>query len=207
MTTAILNDGGLPVVPALQVLMDLRSRVQIVVTNQASARIWPKLQRHPLDLHYNPSTMGGAIPLALGLALAQPGRHVLVVSGDGALLMSLGALVTAVGAGAANLTIVVLDNGRYEVTGGQKTPAAGTPLDLAALARAVGFPTAGQFRNLAEWQARAAQMLALPGPRFLSLAVQPTPPEFLRSPTPPLTDQLAGLCRELCSVTDPETPP
>src|SRR4029453_17123935 len=133
-TAASVNHGGMPVVPALQVLIDFRSRDQIVVTNQASARVLPKLTPHPLDLHYNPSTMGGAIPLALGLALAQPRRHVLVVSGDGALLMSLGALVTVVGAGAANLTIVVLDNGLYEVTGGQKTPAAGTSLDLAALA-------------------------------------------------------------------------
>jgi thiamine pyrophosphate-dependent acetolactate synthase large subunit-like protein len=207
MTAASVNYGGMPVVPALQVLIELRSRDQIVVTNQASARIWPKLTTHPLDLHYNPSTMGGAIPLALGLALAQPQHHVLVVSGDGALLMSLGALVTVVGARAANLTIVVLDNGLYEVTGGQKTPAAGTSLDLAALARSVGFPTAGQFRDLTDWRARAAEMLSLPGPRFLSLAVQPTPPEFLRSATPPLADQLAQLCRELGSEPGSGIPP
>jgi thiamine pyrophosphate-dependent acetolactate synthase large subunit-like protein len=206
MPGAILNDGGMLVVPALQVLIDLRLNDQIVVTNQASARVWPKLKRRPLDLHYNPSTMGGAIPLALGLALAQPHRHVLVVSGDGSLLMSLGALVTVVGAGAKNLTIVVLDNGLYEVTGSQKTPAAGTPLDLAAVARSVGFPVAGQFCDLAEWQAYAAHMLSLPGPRFFSLIVQPTPPEFLCSPTPPLADQLARLCSELGSVTGSETP-
>jgi sulfopyruvate decarboxylase subunit beta len=197
MSATSANDRGMPVVPALQVLVELRSRDQIVVTNQSSARIWPKLQRNPLDLHYNPSTMGGAIPLALGLALAQPHRHVLVVSGDGALLMNLGALVTVMGTGATNLTIVVLDNGLYEVTGGQRTPAAGTPLDLAALAQAVGYPTVGQFCDFREWQAHAARLLLLPGPRFLSLVVQPTPVEFLRHPTPPLTEQLTGLRREL----------
>src|SRR5687767_174387 len=175
MAATTVSDRRMPVVPALQVLVELRSPDQIVITNQSSARIWPKLNRQPLDLHYNPSTMGGAIPLALGLALAQPRRHVLVVSGDGALLMSMGALVTVVGSGATNLTIVVLDNGLYEVTGGQKTPAAETPLNLAALARAVGYPTSGQFSDLAEWRASAAQMLSLPGPRFLSLVVQPTP--------------------------------
>src|SRR5262245_56867701 len=102
------NHARMDVVATLQVLIDQRLPDQIIVTNQASARIWPKLAEHPLDLHYNPSTMGGAIPLALGLALARPKQHVLVVSGDGALLMNLGALVTVVGCGAANLTIVVL---------------------------------------------------------------------------------------------------
>ena len=123
----------MPVVPALEVLISLRQDDQIVITNQASARIWPRLNRHPLDLHYNPSTMGGAIPLALGLAMAQPQRHVVVVSGDGALLMSLGSLVTVVGTGITNMTIVVLENRIYEVTGGQATPAAGTITSAFAL--------------------------------------------------------------------------
>src|SRR5262245_30394231 len=92
----------MPVVKALQVLIDLRQDDRIVVTNQASARIWPKLSRHRLDFHYNPSTMGGAIPLALGLAMAQPRRQVLVVSGDGALLMNLGSLVTVAASGVTN---------------------------------------------------------------------------------------------------------
>src|SRR4029450_13535584 len=108
---------------ALQVLADLCAADQIVVTNQGSARIWPKLRSRALDFHYNPSTMGGAMPLGLGLALAQPRREVVVVSGDGSLLMSLGSLVTVVRAGATNFSIVLLDNGIYEVTGGQKTPA------------------------------------------------------------------------------------
>lgn len=197
MTTTTKSSRGMPVVAALQVLIDLRAPNQIVITNQASARVWPKLAQNPLDFHYNPSTMGGAIPLALGLALAQPRREVLVVSGDGSLLMSLGALVTVVGAGAVNLTIVVLDNGMYEVTGGQKTPATGTSLDLAGLARAAGFPTARRFCDLSKWQAEASAILSLPCPRFISLEVQPCPKEFLLGPTPPLANQLAGLRRAL----------
>src|SRR5262249_34759160 len=144
-----------------------------------------------------PSTMGGAIPLALGLALAQPERSVLVVSGDGSLLMSLGSLVTVVSAGATNLTVVVLDNGLYEVTGGQKTPATGTRGDLAAMACAAGFSTALRFSELSDWQANAAAALSAPGLRFLSLAVQPTPPELLSGPSPPLAQQLERLRREL----------
>ena len=189
----VSEDKLTPVVDALQVLVDLCHDDQIVVTNQGSARIWPKLRRRPLDFHYNPSTMSGAIPLALGLALAQPQRDVLAISGDGSLLMSLGSLVTVVGSGVTNLTVVLLDNGLYEVTGGQETPAARSAVDYAGLARAAGFPTAAEFRDLTDWQARAADILALPGPRFIRLAVSAAPHESLTSSTPPLAEQLAGL--------------
>lgn len=187
----------MPVVSALQVLADLCRDDQIVVTNQGSARIWPQFRRRPLDFHYNPSTMSGAIPLALGLALAQPQRDVLVISGDGSLLMSLGSLVTIVGSGATNLTVVLLDNGIYEVTGGQETPAARSAVDYSGLARAAGFPSATEFRDLDDWQAQASDFLALPGPRFIRLAVSAAPQEYLKCSTPPLAEQLAGLRQAL----------
>jgi sulfopyruvate decarboxylase subunit beta len=158
------------------------------------------MARHPLAFHYNPSAMGGAIPLAAGLALAQPRRKVLVVSGDGSLLMNLGSLVTVVGSGVTNLTIVVLDNRMYEVTGGQKTAASGGQVDFAALARAAGFPSAGTFRDLSEWHAEAGALLAARGPRLVSLRVQPTPPEFLLAKTPAIGDQLAQLRRALGTI-------
>jgi thiamine pyrophosphate-dependent acetolactate synthase large subunit-like protein len=183
----------MPVVEALQVLIELRHDDQIVVTNQASARIWPKLNRTSLDFHYNPSTMGGAVPLGLGLAMAQPRRQVLVVSGDGALLMNLGSLVTVVGSGAANLTVVVLENWLYEVTGGQKTPDPGGAVDFAALARAAGFASAMSFDDLADWRSRAMTTLSMPGPRFIALKVDRTPSEYLKFPTPPIAEQLAAL--------------
>ncbi len=186
-----LND--MPVVDALRVVADLCCDGQIVVTNQGSARIWPKLRRRPLDFHYNPSTMSGAIPLALGLALAQPRREVVAVSGDGSLLMSLGSLVTVVGSGVTNLTIVLLDNGLYEVTGGQETPAARSPVDYAGLARATGFPSTAEFHDLVEWQSHASDVLVLPGPRFVRLVVSAAPPDYLTGSTPPLAEQLAGL--------------
>lgn len=184
---------AMPVVDALRVLADACLDDQIVVTNQGSSRIWPRLRRRSLDFHYNPSTMSGAIPLALGLALAQPQREVLAVSGDGSLLMSLGSLVTVVGSGVKNLTVVLLDNGLYEVTGGQETPAAQVAVDYAGLARAAGFPSTAEFRDLTDWQSRSAEVLALPGPRFIRLVVGTAPREFLTSGTPPLAEQLAGL--------------
>lgn len=187
----------MPVVESLRVLAELCAGDQIVVTNQGSARIWPKLRQRSLDFHYNPSTMSGAIPLALGLALAQPQREVLAISGDGSLLMSLGSLVTVVGSGVTNLTIVLLDNGLYEVTGGQETPAARSSVDYAGLAQAAGFPSTAEFLDLADWQARAADVLACPGPRFIRLTVSAAPHEFLSNLTPSLAEQLAGLRHSL----------
>lgn len=183
---------GMPVVEALQVLAECCTGSQIVVTNQGSARIWPKLRNRALDFHYNPSTMGGAIPLGLGLALAQPRREVVVVTGDGSLLMNLGSLVTVVSAGAANLTIVLLDNGMYEVTGGQRTPATRST-DYGGMAQAAGFESVWRYDQLTKWQAGAAAALQLPGPRFIELSVQPAPEQYLRFPTPPMAEQLAAL--------------
>jgi len=82
--------------------------------------------------------MGGAVPMALGLALAQPDRSVLAITGDGEQLMGLGSLATVAASAPANLTIVVLDNGRFGETGMQ---ASHTSLgaDLAEVARGCGI--------------------------------------------------------------------
>ena len=82
-------------------------------------------------------TMGGAIPLALGMALARPERRVTALEGDGSLLMNLGALATVAASGAANLTVLLFCNRHYESSGGQALPAA--PVDFAALARGSGL--------------------------------------------------------------------
>jgi thiamine pyrophosphate-dependent acetolactate synthase large subunit-like protein len=82
--------------------------------------------------------MGGATPLALGLALAQPGRSVVAITGDGEQLMGIGALGTVGAVAPPNLTIVVLDNGHYGETGMQPSHTSlGT--DLIAVARGFGI--------------------------------------------------------------------
>ncbi|HEX4130163.1 MAG TPA: thiamine pyrophosphate-dependent enzyme [Pirellulales bacterium] len=161
----------MPLLPALEVLAALRTD-QIVVTTMGSAREWPKLSQHPLDFHYLPSAMGHSTALGLGLALAQSRREVIAFTGDGGLLMSLGSLVTTAASGAKNLTIVLLDNRRYEVTGGQPTAAVDAKVDYLAIARGAGFTSAWSFDRLDAWRAAAASCLAAPGPRFIALAVE-----------------------------------
>ena len=82
--------------------------------------------------------MGGAAMIGLGLALAQPSRRVIVITGDGELLMGLGSLATIGVARPTNLAIAVLDNERYGETGMQASHTA-RGVDLAAIARASGF--------------------------------------------------------------------
>src|SRR5436190_177136 len=120
---------------ALEVLAAHRAE-QVVVTTMGSVAIWPQLSDSPLDFHYLPSSMGQGVPLGLGLCLAKPGRGVIVLTGDGGLLMNLGCLVTAA-QHRVPLAIVLIDNGLYEVTGGQSVPGA-RRTDFAALARGAG---------------------------------------------------------------------
>ena len=113
---------------ALEVLAARRGD-NVVVTTHGSVDLWVALSDTPLDFAYVPAAMGHGPALGLGLALAQARHGVIVVSGDGSLLMSLGCLVT-LAAYPAPLFLVIVDNGVYEVTGGQ--PVAGPDGVLAA---------------------------------------------------------------------------
>ncbi|HVU90088.1 MAG TPA: thiamine pyrophosphate-dependent enzyme, partial [Pirellulales bacterium] len=131
-----------------------------------------------------PSAMGHAPMLALGMALAQPQREVLAFNGDGCMLMSLGCLVTIVASGATNLTLIVLENGVYEVTGGQHTAGDAAHVDFVGMAQAAGFTSTARFTDLEDWRARAAEVLSLPGPRFIVLEVARVADHELVSPGP-----------------------
>src|SRR5688572_678511 len=87
---------------------------------------------------YMLGSMGLAAPIALGVALAQPNRRVFALEGDGSLLMQLGALTTIATLAPKNLTMVVMDNGIYQITGAQPTPGAAVA-DIVAIALASGL--------------------------------------------------------------------
>ncbi len=84
------------------------------------------------------NAMGITVPIGLGLAIAQPGRRVLVITGDGDMLMGIGSLATIAVQAPANLGILVLDNECFEETGGQTGLTAGG-VDIAGIAKAAGF--------------------------------------------------------------------
>jgi thiamine pyrophosphate-dependent acetolactate synthase large subunit-like protein len=93
--------------------------------------------------------MGGAAMVGLGLALAQPRRRVLVITGDGEMLMGLGSLATIAVQSPRNLRIVVLDNERYGETGMQETHTA-HGVDLTAIADGAGFPRSMTVKTRAD---------------------------------------------------------
>lgn len=114
--------------------------------------------------------MGMAAMTGLGLALAQPTRRVVVVTGDGEMLMGLGSLATIALARPDNLAIIVLDNELYGETGQQKTHTAG-PTDLAAVARAAGFPVALSAATEPELAMVATAVEISTGPVFANVKV------------------------------------
>src|SRR5215510_4439414 len=142
---------------ALEVLAACRGR-HIVLTTHGSVDLWVSLSDTPLDISYVPASMGQGPALGLGLALAQSQRGVVVVSGDGHLLMNLGCLVTLANH-PADLFLIVMDNGVYEVTGGQPIPGAGRT-DYAALARAAGVERVYSCRTAEEWRDTAGAALS-----------------------------------------------
>lgn len=117
--------------------------------------------------------MGGAALMGLGLALAQPARPVLVVTGDGEQLMGMGGFATIALQAPANLTVLVLDNGLYGETGGQRSHTGGGT-DLAAVAKGCGIADARRVSDAAGLEALARDMAAPgSGPRVAVVAVDP----------------------------------
>ncbi len=114
--------------------------------------------------------MGLAAMVGLGLALAQPDQRVVVLTGDGEMLMGLAALATIGARRPANLAVVTFNNGRYGETGMQDSHTA-LGVDLAASARAAGFAEAMTVREEAEVPAMIEAVYAGPGPVFLDVRV------------------------------------
>ena len=179
---------------AMEILSAHRGQ-RIVITTMSPITPWHELSDTLLDFAYIPSAMGQAPALGLGLALAQPERGVIVVNGDGCMLMNLGSLVT-IANHPTNLYLIIIDNGQYEVTGGQPTAGA-DHTDFAGLARAAGIQRAYSFDNVETWRAGAAEALSDPGPVVISLKVEPKMGQKTPSPPRPMAEQLARLKQAL----------
>ena len=134
-----------------------------------------------LDLPIS-GAMGKASNVGLGIALAQPGRKVMVLDGDGSLLMNLGALVTTSTKAPKNFYHFLFNNGVYAVTGGQPIPGSEGVTNWEELARGAGYAAVFSFDNLEDFTTGVSEVLATEGPVFIHLAVEPeienTPVQF-----------------------------
>ncbi len=149
----------------------LADRGTLLVVAGLGAPAWDATEAgdHPLTLPLW-GGMGGAAMIGLGLAIAQPDRRVLVVTGDGEMLMGFGSLATIGARRTSNLAVVVLDNERYGETGMQATHTA-YGVDLAAVAKACGFARSTVVTNLDEVTRLRDDVHKAAGPLFAQVKV------------------------------------
>jgi thiamine pyrophosphate-dependent acetolactate synthase large subunit-like protein len=119
-------------------------------------------------------SMGLAIPIALGVAIAQPKRHIVALEGDGSLLMQLGCLATVAERAPKNLTIVVWDNGIYQITGSQPTASAASA-DLVAIARGAGIAQSAWAADENEFDQLVASAIKGGGPTLIAVRIDGKP--------------------------------
>ena len=162
----------------LKKLAERRRPNDLIVTTMSVAQPWAALSDGPLDFASVESAMGHAADFAYGLALAQPQRRVIALNGDGSTLMCLGTLVTMTQRPAPNYTLVITENGTYEVTGNQPVPGAGT-VDFEAVARGVGLDETYTIEDEADFDDKLDLHFELAGPAVfiwkIAVAEEPVP--------------------------------
>ncbi len=169
----------------------------IVVGTMTPNRYWEAVSTDPdLDLPIF-GAMGKASSVALGLALACPDRKIVVLDGDGAMLMNLGSLVTIAGQAPENLVQFVFEDGVYQTTGSQPVPGAGR-FNLAGMARDAGMAQSYEFSDLEDFASELPAIMKKKGPVFVCLKVDhpDEPPEFHMGSTGAAMKRLAARLRE-----------
>jgi thiamine pyrophosphate-dependent acetolactate synthase large subunit-like protein len=150
-----------------------KHRGDAIVIPGRGGRHWVQMSDKPnLDLPVGDPAMGGHASFALGVALAQPERKVVVFDSEGDLLMGLGSLATIAEQQPKNLYHFLLDNGCYATTGGQPVPNAQN-VAYDALARAAGYGRAHRFDNQESFAIEIERILGATGPVFVWLRIVP----------------------------------
>lgn len=140
---------------------------KIVVAVYNAAQEWIHIS--PSDLNFTfIGAMGQGSSMGLGIALGRPDRRVIILDGDGSLLMNLGSLVTIGHAAPKNLIHCVCENGIYETVGGTPIPGAGQ-ISFTGIARAAGYRKTYEYDNIQDWEREAAEVIDAEGPVMISL--------------------------------------
>ncbi len=167
---------------AMRAVLSHRSD-DVVLATETSVGAWSDVSTDAtLDLAVPAMSKGSSI--ALGVALAQPDRRVILWDGDGSLLMNLGAIITVAGQAPANFYHIVLDNGVYAMTGGQPVPNAGN-LDYQGMGKSAGYARTCEFDNLEDWTNEIGNVLDQGGPVLIVMKTVPEPTDWKVNPPPP----------------------
>jgi len=144
--------------------------VAIVVATYTSAFEWHRVDPNPLNF-VSVGAMGQASSHALGLAIGLPSQKVIVLDGDGSLLMNLSSLATIANEAPKNLIHFVVENGSYEANGGHPIPAQEN-INFSDLAKAAGYARTDTFEGLNQFSAQLPELLTSVGPVFATLKVE-----------------------------------
>ncbi len=169
--------------------MSARDDLKVMSRNDLTKRLVGKLEHDEavvagigntnfdlLDAGHRPQnfymlgSMGLAAPIALGVALAQSERNVVALEGDGSILMNLGTLTTIASLAPLNLTVVIWDNGLYQITGMQTT-ATSTVTDIVAVAAGCGIARSSWATDEAHFEQLVNNAVSTPGPHFIAARV------------------------------------
>jgi phosphonopyruvate decarboxylase len=159
----------------LKVLAHHVGAADIVLPVYSAAFDWIDIRPHPLN-YLSHGAMGLASSHALGLALGLPDRRIIVLDGDGSLLMNLGSLVTIAAAAPPNLYHFVCENGTYEANGGHPIPGR-DQVDFCGFARSAGYPTVHEFSDLEIFKQQIDPLLSELGPVFVDLKISSSGPQ------------------------------
>jgi len=146
---------------------------EAVVATYSSAVDWVEVSPRPLN-YLSIGAMGLDSSHGLGLALGRPDKRVIVLQGDGSLLMNLGSLVTIAAVAPKNLVHFVAHNATYEANGGHPIPQ--RDVDFAGIARSAGYAACFDFSDLKMFEQQVAHVLEQEGPVFATLHVEPSKP-------------------------------
>ena len=160
----------------LAVMQALKKAVtdEIVVSTYSCALDWLDQGERVLN-YFSHGAMGLATSHGIGLALALPHRTIVVLDGDGSLLMNLGTFVTIGAVAPKNLVVLGFQNDAYEANGGHPIPQAQT-VNFPGIAKSAGIPNASAIDDIAEFERRIPGILKSPGPTFVNLHIEQGPP-------------------------------
>jgi thiamine pyrophosphate-dependent acetolactate synthase large subunit-like protein len=167
----------------------IRDELKVMSRNDLTVRLTAKLQNeeavvagigntnfdllaagHRPQNFYMLGSMGLAAPIALGVALSQPDRQVIALEGDGSILMNLGTLTTIASQAPANLTVIIWDNGLYQITGKQST-ATSSVTDIVAVAAGCGISQSSWATDESHFETLIEAAVSSPGPHFIAARV------------------------------------
>lgn len=185
--TDVLNHGAV-----LTKMAELRDDRDVVVATMTAGMMWPAYSKHDMDI-VSMAPMGMASAFGHGVALARPDLGVIVVDSDGSILMNLGTLVTIGGSRPKKFLHIIMENGGYDITGGQKLPGTGTE-KVPEFAKSVGYAQSRRISSFADMgpalEQAVADMHSGAGPIMLSFVV---PKEFDWAELPAQTQSDKGI--------------